>query len=141
MNVGPVIKRELQAQARQPLTHWSRAGAVPAMLAAVLLFAVNNDFSPGAGANLLTYLHGWLFLSIWVFVPTLTADCLSRERREGTLGLLFLTNLKPFDIVLAKATAHALRAFMLWVASVPVLTLPFIIGGAGWQHAVLSVLL
>jgi ABC-type transport system involved in multi-copper enzyme maturation permease subunit len=140
MNVGPVIRRELRAQARQALTHWSRVGAVAVMLAATLLFALHNDYSPGAGADLLTYLHGWLFFAIWVFVPTLTADCLSRERREGTLSLLFLTHLKPFDIVLAKATAHALRAFMLWIATVPALTLPFLIGGAGWQHAVLSVL-
>jgi ABC-type transport system involved in multi-copper enzyme maturation permease subunit len=140
MNVGPVIRRELRAQARQALTHWSRVGAVAVMLAATTLFAMHNDLSPGAGANLLTLLHAGLFFAIWIFVPTLTADCLSRERREGTLSLLFLTHLKPFDIVLAKATAHALRAFMLWIATVPALTLPFLIGGAGWQHATFSVL-
>lgn len=140
MNVGPVIRRELRVQARQPATHWLRAAAVAVMLFAVLLFAVNNDFSPGAGADLLTYLHSWLFWAIWIFVPILTADCLSRERREGTLSLLFLTHLTPFDIVLAKATAHALRAFMLWIATVPALTLPFLIGGAGWRHAAFSVL-
>lgn len=140
MNVGPVIKRELRTQARQALTHWSRVGAVAVMLAATLLFALHNDYSPGAGADLLTYLHAWLFLAIWIFVPTLTADCLSRERREGTLSLLFLTHLTPFDIVLAKATAHALRTFMLWIATVPALTLPFLIGGAGWRHAAFSVL-
>jgi len=28
----------------------------------------------------------------------LTSDCLSEEKREGTLGLLFLTDLKGFDI-------------------------------------------
>ena len=140
MNVGPIMKRELRAQARQPFTYWLRASAVAVMLAAAVVFGFNSDFKPGQGAELLTYLHGCLFAGIWILVPTMTADCLSRERREGTLSLLFLTNLKPFDIVLAKATAHALRAFSFWLAALPALTLPFLIGGAGWQHAVLSVL-
>ena len=36
-----------------------------------------------------------------------TADCLSVEKREGTLGLLFLTDLKGYDVVLGKlATAR-----------------------------------
>jgi len=29
----------------------------------------------------------------------ITADCLSEEKREGTLGLLFLTDLKGYDVV------------------------------------------
>jgi len=141
MNAAPVIQRELRAQARQPLTHWLRAATVGLTLAAILSFALSHDFSPGSGAALLSYLHGWLSWAIWLFVPTLTADCLSRERREDTLSLLFLTNLRPLDIVLAKATAHAGRALMLWVAAVPALTLPFLIGGAGWQQAALFALL
>ena len=34
-----------------------------------------------------------------------TADCVSEEKREGTLGLLFLTDLKSYDIVLGKLGA------------------------------------
>ena len=34
-----------------------------------------------------------------------TADCLSEEKREGTLGLLFLTDLKGYDVVLGKLVA------------------------------------
>jgi ABC-type transport system involved in multi-copper enzyme maturation permease subunit len=138
--VGPVIRRELRAQARQPFSYWLRTVAVGAMLLATMVFALNRDPAPGTGAELLTYLHGCLFVPILILVPIMTADCLSRERREGTLSLLFLTNLRPFDIVVAKATAHALRAFTFWLATLPALTLPFLIGGAGWEHAVLSVL-
>ncbi len=136
----PIVVRELRAQARQPFTYWLRTTAVAVMLVAVVVFGLNKRFESGAGGALLAALHVCLFIGIWIFVPAMTADCLSRERREGTLSLLFLTNLKPFDIVLAKATAHALRAFTFWLATLPALTLPFLIGGAGWQHAVLSVL-
>ena len=34
-----------------------------------------------------------------------TADCLSEEKREGTLGLLFLTDLKGYDVVFGKLVA------------------------------------
>ena len=55
-------------------------------------------------------------MAIWVLVPLLVADCLSRERREGTLGLLFLTPLTANDIVIAKGLSHGLRAVTLCFA-------------------------
>lgn len=58
-----------------------------------------------------------------------TADCLSEEKREGTLGLLFLTDLRGFDIVLGKLISHSLRAFYALVAAFPVLALPMLMGG------------
>jgi ABC-type transport system involved in multi-copper enzyme maturation permease subunit len=70
----------------------------------------------------------------------LTADCLSRERREGTLGLLFLTPLKGTDIVVAKVLAQGLRAITLGLAVLPVLTIPFLLGGVSWTDAALSVM-
>ena len=37
---------------------------------------------------------------IWV-----TSDCISEEKGEGTLGLLFLTDLKGYDVVFGKLAA------------------------------------
>ena len=37
----------------------------------------------------------------------MTADCLSEEKREGTLGLLFLTDLRGYDIVVSSSSAWA----------------------------------
>jgi len=45
----------------------------------------------------------------------LTADCLSEEKREGTLGLLFLTDLQGYDVVSRQADRH-LAARRLWAA-------------------------
>ncbi len=58
-----------------------------------------------------------------------TADCLSQEKREGTLGLLFLTDLRGYDIVLGKLAANSLRAFYGLLAVVPVLAVPLLLGG------------
>lgn len=140
MNVFPVISREFRAQARQPFTYSLRMLGVLALLGGGAAFALRNSFSASMGGELFGYLHLTLLLAIWILVPLSTADCISRERREGTLGLLFLTPLKPADIVIAKGLAHGLRAVTLLVAVLPVLTIPFLLGGVSWQQAAISAL-
>src|SRR5205807_6495597 len=61
--------------------------------------------------------------------------------REGTLPLVFLTTLKAGGIVLGKGMAQCLRAFTLWLAVLPVMTIPFLLGGVGWKECVLSLCL
>ena len=59
----------------------------------------------------------------------LTADCLSEEKREGTLGLLFLTDLRGYDVVLGKLMATSVHALYSLLAIFPVLALPLLMGG------------
>lgn len=140
MNVLPVITRELRTQARQPFTYWLRWLGVLAMLLGALLFGVQGAFESNFGSLLFAVLHLMLFGAIWVLVPFGAADCISRERREGTLGLLFLTPLRPADIVMAKGLAHALRAGTLLGSVLPVLTIPFLLGGISWQQVMTAAL-
>lgn len=58
-----------------------------------------------------------------------TADCLSEEKRDGTLGLLFLTDLKGYDVVGGKLVATSLNAFYGLMAIVPLLAIPLLMGG------------
>ena len=58
-----------------------------------------------------------------------TSDCLSEERREGTLGLLFLTDLNGWDIVAGKIAGRALRAVYNLLAVFPILALTLFLGG------------
>ena len=58
-----------------------------------------------------------------------TADCVSSEKREGTLGLLFLTDLKGYDIILGKLAANSMGVIYGLIASVPILSLPLVMGG------------
>lgn len=61
--------------------------------------------------------------------PFSTVDTISREKREGTLGLLFLTDLTAFDVVLGKMFAASLDLALGMLAIVPVLAVPFMMGG------------
>ncbi|EEF58532.1 hypothetical protein [Pedosphaera parvula] len=137
MNALPVIAREMRTQARHSFTYLLRVIGVMILLLVCFIFAVNNGFSPQLGGKLFGYINLTLFFSIWIMVPPLAADSISKEKREGTLGLLFLTPLKARDIVLAKGLVHGLRAFSLWVAVIPVMTIPFLLGGVSWEEAVI----
>jgi ABC-type transport system involved in multi-copper enzyme maturation permease subunit len=141
MNLTPVIGRELRSQSRSPFTYYLRViGVVAAIVvaASVVLDGISPD---RMGPLLFQRLHQTFFVAIWILVPMLTADCISMERREGTIGLLFLTPLKPFEIVLSKAAAGGIRAFTFWLSTLPVLAIAFMAGGVTWLEGVASVLI
>lgn len=72
-----------------------------------------------------------------------TADCLSQEKRDGTLGLLFLTDLKGYDIVLGKLVATSLNTFYGLVAMFPILGICLLLGGVApaefWRVVLASI--
>ncbi|PWU10977.1 MAG: hypothetical protein C5B50_24185 [Verrucomicrobia bacterium] len=141
MIVLPVIARELRASARQPMTYYVRVLGAGAALGACLSFGMDQDFGPNMGGELFGTLHIFVFWAIWIFVPFLAADCISRERRESTLGLLFLTRLRGKDIVIAKGFAHGLRAATLSIAVLPIMAIPLLMGGVSLPVAALSTLI
>ena len=58
-----------------------------------------------------------------------TSDTLTREKSDGTLGLLFLTDLRGYDVVLGKMITASLKSFYGVLAVLPVLALPLLMGG------------
>jgi len=141
MNVLPVVMRELRAQARQPFTYRLRFFGVLALLATTGWFLVEIGLEKNVGGALFAALHGTLFYAAVLLVTFSAVDSISRERRDGTLGLLFLTPLTAVDIVLAKVIAHAVRALTLMLAVIPVFSLPMLLGGVSWQQFLTSLLL
>src|SRR5690348_4682839 len=114
MNVLPIVDRELRVAARRPGTYRTRLWAASA---AILLAAWRClDFawrgaSPGTqGRSLFYTLSGLAFVYCLFIGARVTADTISEEKREGTLGLLFLTDLKGLDVVLGKLVASSLNS-------------------------------
>ncbi len=141
MTLLPVIERELRVQSRRAFTYWLRVLGLVILLFVGVSQAAKGGTTIDHGGRLFGYLNTTLFFTIWILVPLVTADCISSERREGTLGLLFLTPLRARNIVLAKGVVHGLRALTLWIAVLPALTIPFLLGGVTWTELVLSVLI
>ena len=69
-----------------------------------------------------------------------TADAISEEKRENTLGLLFLTDLKPADVISGKLLASAANLFFGVLSLMPLLALPIIMGGVTSREIVLMAL-
>src|SRR5579864_2928278 len=112
----PVVQRELRESARRPVNHRLRFWC--GTFGALLLWVVveNNDGMTSAeiGPRLLVSMHILLLGLIFMTVPLLAADSIAREKRDGTLGLLFLTPLSASGIVAGKAMVVTLRTFTLW---------------------------
>jgi ABC-type transport system involved in multi-copper enzyme maturation permease subunit len=139
VNVLPVIRRELRAESRRAGAWWLRLQGGLAVIAIMTYAWTHRPFRDGDGGRLFDVMHVTLFFSAWFFVPLMTADVLSRERREGTLGLLFLTPLRSMDIVLAKGFVHTLRAASMGLAVAPVLMVPVLLGGVTGDQVLFSV--
>jgi ABC-type transport system involved in multi-copper enzyme maturation permease subunit len=90
------------------------------------MFAVRGS---STGHELFVLLTGYAFGLSLLSGVILTADSVSQEHRDGTLGLLFLANLKGYDVVLGKFAAMGLCAFYSLLAIVPVTALPLLVGG------------
>lgn len=133
MSFLPVVERELRVAARRRAAYWWRLGASLAALAVMawLAWVAPETFlSPQrSGRPLFTVLAVLTFVLCLGIGGALTADCLSSEKREGTLGLLFLTDLRGYDVVLGKLAACALGAFYALLAVLPVLALSLLLGG------------
>jgi ABC-2 family transporter protein len=131
MRFLPIVERELRTAARRRGVFSARLlVTLAAILTSVVIFLIFLDVPP-------TTLGRYLFraLSILCLIYCVasgrlsTADCLSEEKREGTLGLLFLTDLKGYDVVLGKLVATSLGAFYGLLAILPVLAVPMLLGG------------
>src|SRR5215471_3794512 len=131
MTVLPIVDRELRIAARRHGTYWLRVGlASLAILIGSAIFFFTLELPPYlTGRVLFGALAGLLFLYCLGYGRRSTADCLSQEKRDGTLGLLFLTDLKGHDVVLGKLAATSLRGFYALMAVFPVLAVTLLLGG------------
>src|SRR5437867_9727583 len=131
MTVLPIVERELRVAARGRRTYWMRmAVALGAVFIGACIFVLTLGLpSELTGRHIFGWLSGLLLLYCLAYGRRSTADCLSQEKREGTLGLLFLTNLKGHDVVLGKLAATSLRGFYGLLAVFPVLAIPLLMGG------------
>ena len=137
MTFLPIIERELRVRGRRRETYWLRCSVVLAgALGCLPQLLWSGLIGTGAtvGPGLLTGLVIAAFLLCCV-ACLLTADVISAERREGTLGLLLLTHVGGFDILIGKLCSAGLTGLCALVAFLPLLMLPVLAGGVTGYEA------
>ena len=135
MTFLPIVEREFRLAARRKSTFVIRCTAALLALALAGLASLFAGLSMRSGGKIVfNCLSYYVFIIALLGGVFLAADCLSRERREGTLGFLFLTDLKGHDVVLGKFMAISLNAFYGLLAVFPILGLSLLVGGVTGQE-------
>src|SRR2546426_7162264 len=131
MTVLPIVARELRVASRRRATYWVRSGGALAVIVVGTWFflMMRHERPQEVALVLFGILTGAAVLYCLLSGVRSTADCLSEEKREGTLGLLFLTDLKGYDVVLGKLLATSLVSFHGLLAVLPAFAVCFLLGG------------
>lgn len=127
----PIAERELRIAARSPRTYRGR------LIASVIFCCITGWmfwFSSKIGNVSQIAPQTFAFIAqialiMCMFSANITADALSSEKRNGTLGLLFLTDLRAFDIIFGKLAALGLISFYSLIGIIPILAMPVLVGG------------
>ncbi len=137
--LNPVLARELKQRMRGRLT-WLVVTGYLAILALILRFVYlgasqsSGDFfdplaSASVGRSIFHWLLFFMLMLVCFIVPGLTASAISGERERQTLVSLQVTLLRPRSIVLGKLLSSLAFTAFLVVASLPLLSVPFLVGG------------
>jgi len=132
----PIVIRELIVASRKGAIFRFRFRM--ALLATLFLFFTFPSLLRGG-----TVYFKWMGqIGFWLCVfagATLTAGAVSQERREGTLPILFLSNLTGWDVVIGKLASGSLQAFMNLTAVFPILAVALIFGGVTLSQVVTEI--
>lgn len=128
----PVVAREMSVLSRRRSTYIGRAVTVALamfVLGWVFLVAMAGLSVAQIGRAIFIGLASLSFLYALLVGIHSTSDAISEEKREGTLGLLFLTDLRSSDITFGKLVATSLNAFYALLGVIPMLSLAVLLGG------------
>src|SRR4051794_12961432 len=120
----PVAAREVREASRQPRTYAWRAATAAIALIVMALIAWVSRFSPTQGHELFVAISTIAYIYCLIAGATRTADTISEEKRDNTLGLLFLTDLKGWDIILGKLLSSSVNCLFGLLALIPMLAIP-----------------
>ena len=146
--LNPVLARELKQRMRGRHV-WLVVTLYLAVLAVILRWvyvAVVREDAFGGGSSLLAsatagraifeWLLFFMLLLVCFIVPGLTAGAISGERERQTMVALQLTLLRPRSIVAGKLLASLAFVVLLIIASLPLVTVPFLVGGVALPEVV-----
>ena len=129
MNIAAIIYREILVFSRNPKIFALRLALVGSITVVWLLSSEISSLSGPMSLRLLTYTAVTFF---GLTAVLLSADTVSSERRNRTLGLLLLTPLKPAELLLGKLFSNSSHFLFCLIAVAPIFALTLLRGGLEW---------
>lgn len=148
----PLLIKELNEQSARPRTYIIRfLYAATLFFAACTLFYGNflsaddgSTGSMGRGRFMFERLVTFQFWCIYLVLPAISCGALTIEKERNTLGLLLITALRPWQIVLQKALGRIVPMLTFVLLSFPLMAVAYSFGGVTpdylWSGTLLLVL-
>jgi ABC-type transport system involved in multi-copper enzyme maturation permease subunit len=133
----PLLVKELNEQASRPRTYVIRfLYAATLFVAACSLFYGNfltdgeeSVGTMGRGRFMFERLVTFQFWSIYLLLPAISCGALTVEKERNTLGLLLITSLRPWQIVVQKILGRVVPMLTYVLLSFPLMAVAYSFGG------------
>lgn len=133
----PLLTKELVEQAARRRTYIVRVvyAALLFLAGFAFYYQLANRYSSsvfailGQGRQLFEQIVMVQFMGIYIFMPAMTCGVLTVEKERSSLGLLFLTRLGPWAILIEKFLGRVIPMFTFLLLSLPLLVIAYSLGG------------
>lgn len=130
----PLLGKELLEQAAKKQMYLLRVVYAVLLFGAFCIYyfqhlAEGEVLTLGRGLGPFAFLVSAQFVAILLFLPPLMAGAIAQEKERDTLGLLFLTDLSPWELILQKYIGRLIPMLTLLFLSLPLLAVAYSLGG------------
>lgn len=141
MRLNPIVKKDVKVQSRSMRICWG-VFVYEAILALVFFLTMlsiqeGNRYSVTNIYSQMVWLYPVLAVTqiviLGLVVPIRTASSISGEKERQTFDIMMTTSMTPFSIVWGKVMTAVVQSMLYVAASMPVMALPFVIGGMPWS--------
>ena len=136
--IPPILHREFLVRSRRRSTYMVRPlTAVVSILIVAVFQGLPMLFGSGTvrvGTPVFQLCAYFLWMYCLVEGLRNSSDCLSSEKREGTIGLLFLTRMRGRQVVMGKLSSGMISSSFNLVAALPVLGMLILLGGVTFDE-------
>lgn len=140
IRLNPIMKKDFKVTARSMKMAWGLM-AYEAILAfmfiiAITLLSYTSEYNYQNIYSELNYLFPWIGIAqismTALTIPIMTASSISGEKERQTFDIMLTTCLSPRAIVAGKVFSSVMEVMLYVVASIPIMSLTFILGGLSW---------
>ncbi|MBO4591750.1 MAG: ABC transporter permease subunit [Eubacterium sp.] len=139
---SPIIKKDLKVISRSMKFSWGLFAYIVALAIVFFLTYSTFSYSYGRGSRNTEIYEGFVYFFpvvgsvqlsiIGLIIPIITASSISGEKERKTMDVLLTTTITERQIILGKIGSAVVRVMTFIIASIPLVSVSFIMGGLSW---------